>query len=436
MASIGVIQTTVSSEVATTSESFVEVAESADIVDGKTYHVICHALVESSVSAASEKAGEWRIVDNTNSRAVLSGSTRVKVMGNADRCESYAYLGRFTAGSGGGGIAFEQKAPSSTTVRTQYLSMVLLELSNMETSDYFFETDTTSATHTTTLADRVKKTIDSPSANDDWLVLGFCETSINNEYVNVDVLLNNDDTPIGTLEPKWSYEGEHSSEVLQYWASRKYAFTGTGDVEIIIQSRDDGSDASQNNYESSSLFGLRLNAFENSVSSFTSGETSTTATTWQELESLSLTTDSTGDVVVIGSSIFVGGSTRRKSNERIQVDGTTTPNSVPDSKFSANTNDPSGLLPLPYVSIYAATEDGSSVIALDVKKPHGADTGWREYTLAAFSVALLATAPINYSSVAIQTFTSGDVASQSYNSGDVASETFNSGDVASEVNPE
>ena len=422
MTSISTIHTTVGTEVATTGVTFAEVAESDALTDGKTYYVICHGLVESDSASV---VSQWRLVDRTNSDAVLAGSTLKREVTQANKTQGYSYIGKITAGSDGGGIAFEQSSSIGQIARTQYLSMILLDLSEMNSSDYFYATDTTSATHTTTMADRVQKTITS-DPDDEWLVFGFCETSMDSISLNAEAVLYCDNPASENSEPLWSYEGEDLTEILQFWTCRVFTIIedpSGKSVDFAIKSRDDAV-GTQNTYESSSLLGLRLNAFEQSVSEYTSAETSTTATTWQELESLSITPDTTGSVLVFGASIFDGDSTQRKTYERIQVDSVTSPNSVPDSEYSANMNDGSSLIPLPYATQYTGTADTSATISLDVKKEHSADTGWLQYTLCAFSTELVSTAPITWS----------DVASQTYNGGDVATDNYNAGDTATEIN--
>jgi hypothetical protein len=122
MASIGIIHKTVSAEVASTSTSFAEVAETDALVSGKTYYVICHGLVEGSSNSG---VFQWRLVDRTNSDAVLSNSTQIREVSVANATQGYFYVGKFTAGSGGGGLAFEQQsiAGIGQAVRTQYLSL-------------------------------------------------------------------------------------------------------------------------------------------------------------------------------------------------------------------------------------------------------------------------------------------------------------------------
>jgi len=431
MASIGLIETTVSTEVASTSTSFTEVVESSALAKSTTYYVICHALCEGD---ANGKVFEWRLVDRTNSDTVLSNSTLKREMNAVDKTQSYAFVGRFTTGTGSGGIAFEQKAAETKTVRTQYLSMVILELSELDSSDYFYANDTTAASHTGSFVDRATLTVSSPTSDDTYLMFAWVATDTNKVANNSEMQLEKTGGST-TTTPLISYEGEDLTEVLSWWVTRPYTMTDDS-TTWTIQTRDDDASGLVNEYLESTIFGLRLNAFENFNSSYTDIETVTTSTTWVELKSLSITPDTTGDIVAVGSSVFRPQSTNRRSYQRITVAGASKPNTAPESEFNASSNDGTDLLGMPQLTTFSGTASSASTVDLDVKKTASANIGWKQYALSLFTTEIKSTpAPINYSAVATQTFASGDVASQSYNSGDVASETFNSGDVASEVNP-
>jgi hypothetical protein len=435
MATIGVIETTVSTEVASTSTSFTEVVESSALTNGTTYYIVCHALVEGN---ANQRVFEWQLVDRTNGDAVLSNSTLKREPTTANACQSYCFVGRITAGSDGGGLAFEQRTVDATkTVRTQYLSMMILDLSNLESSDYFYANDSTSAAHTTSYVDRANLTTITPTNDDTYLMFGWVATDTGTVNKNALMRMEVTQTPEATLTtPEISYEGEDLTEVLNWWVCRPYTMTGN-DTTFTIQTKDDSSGV-QNTYLESTIFGLRLNAFENFASGYTDALTTAVSVGFVELESFSFTPDLTGDVIVVGCSVFNAQGVNRTAFEQIQIDGTTKPNTQPDSESSVVSNDATDLLALPYITKYDGVADTAATLDLNTKKETLADIGFQNYSMSAFSTAIVSTepiAPINYSAVATQTFASGDVASESYNSGDVASETFNSGDVASEVNP-
>ena len=433
MANIDVIHTTLGTEVSSSSTSFTEVVESDDLVDGSTYYVICHALCEGSTNSDTY---EWRLYDNTNGE-VVEGSTMKREPATANKTQSYTFVGKVVAGASGGGVAFEQKSPALLkTVKTQFVSMVFMELSNLQSSDYFFDSDFADEENTDEWAATLSQIVATPTSGDTWLVMGWVSTEVSSVTEQSEMRLHKEDDVATTLTPTISYEGEANREYLNWWVCRAYV-TDDSSTRYQVQVRDSADIVENNNTLGTSIFGLRLNAFENFAANYTDAATTTTATSWQEIDSLELTPDSTNTVVAIASAVFEPETTGRPALARLQVDGATSPNSQANTYHSARSNDGGDLLPLPYVTTYSGSADTEATIDFDTKKTTSADIGWKEYSVAAFStvIAETETAPVNYSAIASQTFSSGDVASQAYNSGDVASHTFGSGDVASEVNP-
>ena len=92
MTSIGIIQATVSSTVSTTGTTFAEVVESSALTNGTVYYVVCHAIVEGN---SSSLPFEWRLVDRTNSDAVLSNSTVTREPTQSGTPQSYYFVGKF-----------------------------------------------------------------------------------------------------------------------------------------------------------------------------------------------------------------------------------------------------------------------------------------------------------------------------------------------------
>jgi hypothetical protein len=432
MTAIGVIETTVSSTVTSTLFSqFAEVAESSALTNGTTYYVICHALVEGD---ANGKVFQWRLVDRTNSDAVLSNSTCKREPARTDESQSYYFVGRFTAGSDGGGLAFEQQPDTEGfAASTQYLSMLLLDLSNMDATDFFYANNTTSATHTDSFVNRATVRAISPTAGDTYLMFGWVATDTNTVAKQAEMRMQVTASGETTLTaPTVSYEGEDLTEVLNWWTCRPYTISAN-DTTFTIQTRDDTS-GTQNTYLESTILGFRLNAFENFASTYTDAETTTTSNDWQQLATHSFTPDRTGDIIVAGCSIFQGDANYARSFERVQVGGITIPNAQVDTNYSAIQNDATDKLALSYIAQGDGTAATALTIDMDVKKNVTTDTGWQEYSLSVFTANLTPVSQ-NFNAVALQTYASGDVASETHASGDVASETYNSGDVASEVNP-
>ena len=431
MPSLGLIHTTVDSTVTSTSTSFTEVAESSALTDGTDYYIIATGLVEGS---SNSKVFEWQLVDRTSGDAVLTNSTVKREPNTADKCQSYSFVGKITAGRDGGGLAFEQKAASASTVRTQYLSILILDLSSLAATDFFYATDDTVADHTTTLADRVTHTLTSRVDGETWLVFGWVATAMDNVGRSAEALLYYEQGASNSSEPLMLYEGEDNTEQLSAWVCRPYSFTSDTNVTWKIQSRDDQTcSGCQNDYLGSTLLGLRLAAFANSESGYASADQDTTSTDFVQIATETLTPDAAGSVIAVGSAIFDAGDAWRGTYLRLQVDGTTSPNAQPDSETSAVANDPTDQLAIQYATSYTGEAATAAVIDLDAKKTNGASYGWEMVSLAAFTTELFGI--VTFSSVAAEAYTSGSKASQSHDAGTVADQTHDAGAVASEARP-
>ena len=388
MAEIGVIHTTLGSTETTNSSSFVEVIESADLVDGTTYHIVCHAITRGPDNA---NVFDWRLYDRTNNE-VITESLVKREMTQANKPQSYYYVGRITAGDRGGGIAFEQKSDGVQTLYTDFVSMMIFDLSVMNESDYFYAEDTTAAQHTTSLVDRASVTNANPLADDEYLVWTWGSFLVDSVNGSAEMVLNCTEPASTGDEPLMLFEGEDLTEQLGWMFCRHYTYGGSNSsITWKVQTRDDtiaSGRATQTDYAASTIFGLRLNAFENFFGNYTSSLLLTTTTGWKQLDTSGFKTDNDSDVVVSAAAMFDGTTTLKRSGARIQLDGTTSPNNVPNTKLSCNTNDATDRLPLSYITKYSATADSSTTIDLDCKKPSGANIGWDQYTLAGFTTRL------------------------------------------------
>tara|TARA_R100001530_G_scaffold133225_1_gene106383 strand:- start:231 stop:1499 length:1269 start_codon:yes stop_codon:yes gene_type:complete len=422
MASLGIIQATVSSTASTNSTSFVEVVESDALESGKTYYVICQALCKGDDAA---QLFEWRLVDRTNSDSVISNSTLIREQNASLEGQSYSYVGKFTAGSDGGGLAFEQRVQDgSYTASTEFLSMLIFDISNLSVNDWFYASDRTPTTLTNSFVDFASfSSTGNLTASDTWLVFGWASFDMNSVSYNTEMrwLYNESGVDITTLG---SFEGEDLTETLGFSIARAIGVAGTGVATWKIQARDDSTSGVRNAHAESTVFGLRMNAFENFATNYTA-DSQTTSTAFVQLATNNLTPDSSGDIVAIGYSGFDAAATNRPGYSRIQVAGATSPNTVPDTSACAASNDGSDIIPTLYITKYDGVEDTEKTVDFDGRKTSPANYGFINSTLAQFSSKIMAVAPIVFS----------DVASETYNSGDAASESFNSGDVASEVNP-
>ena len=385
MASIGVIHNTVSSDVATAETSYQAVLESDALTSGTTYHIICHAIhAQSSHNALTY----YQIIDKTNGDAVLDQSTMVRKFYGRNKGQSYYYLGKITAGGDGGGIELQQKVASGT-VTTEFVSMMLLDLSNMDEADYFFASDSTATEHTTSYVDRASITNPDPRTNDEYVVWGWLSTTMDDTTASVDAYLGSTAEAVFATHPRAIYEAKDAAAQLNTMFCRYYTYGGVNkDITWKISSKDESGGSALNDYEASAILGLRLNAFKNFSGTYEDTETTNATTGFQQLESLSLTPTNSGGVIATACCVWSPAAANRTSQVRIQVDNSTSPNAAPDSALAANPNDAGDELPLSYITKYSGSAATAATLDLDVAKDTSASIGWKFRSLVAFTEEL------------------------------------------------
>jgi hypothetical protein len=368
------------------------------------------------------------LYDNTNEE-VLADSTTIREMAQSGQPQSYYYVGRFTAGDNRT-LAFQQKgyaSPDYRPARTNFVSMLLLEMSDMDSDDYFFATEYGGSVQNYPV-DRVSHTITGVTSKDRWLVFAWTMYWINNTATSLTSRLMCDDAD--TTEPEITFEGEDTGEELGWWWGRSYVMSGdNSSVEWKIQDERE-SGAGAHFCRRTNLFGIKLSSLADSYQSYTASGHHPTDTNFFELTTTNYTPTSAGDVIIVASSIFDAGGTNRKAGQRIQIDGTTIPNTQPDTENFLNSNDATDELPLSYITLLDAKKDIAYQIDYDVRSNVGAvSVEFEDYTLAVFGTTTFVD-PITFSAVAKQVYTSGDVAAETFDAGSKASQTLASGDVA------
>jgi hypothetical protein len=366
---INYIHTTLGTEVATTESSgFNEVVESSALTAGKTYYVVCHALVEGSNANSVFK---WRLLDNTNT-AQLADSTLTKEPRAANETDSYTFVGKFTAGGDGGGLEFQQQAAASQTVRTQYVSMMIFDLTNMRSDDYFLVSDSTATEHTASYVNRVSKTVSRADAGDEWLVFAWGSFSLDSTGGSgksaAMALAFTDGGATATAEPDVQEYGGDLTDVLTHMFTRTFTVGTSGEIIWNLQSRDPSLHGSTpNDYEAGALFGLRLNAFADFESVYTSGANAHADDSFDTEATVSITPSQAGPVIVAGSVLHTPGRHTRGLISRVQVDSSTTPNAIPDSQRSHTSNGNNTVLSSPHISSFTGARGVANTINFDSK---------------------------------------------------------------------
>ena len=436
MGTIAVIEATVDATISTgTGDSdFVDVVTTENLVEGKVYHVICSAAVSTN---NSDELFEWRLYDETNSE-FLDGSHLELMMAQAGVPQPYYFVGRITAGATTGGLVFQQKgyAEGSTEgylpARTLFLSMLLLDMSGMDSGDHFYANDASAQIDGSPWADKVSHTVSDIEEDDEWLVFAGSETSINSLTRSPEARIDFSAT-VASRAPHIKFEGKDLEEQVLWWMCKSYSLNPLdvgGSVTWALQAREGSGTGAPSYTKNATLFGIKVSSLADSFMNYTQMGTSPSDTEYLELDSNIYTPTSDGKVIVAATSIFDAGGTNRTAGQRVQKKVTTIPNNVLDHTNFINTNDAGDALPLSYITVYDGVSGENETIAYDVRVgTYYSGISFKQHTLAMFGTTTII-ADVTFSAVAKQVYTSGDVASETLVAGSKASQTLASGDVA------
>jgi len=193
-----------------------------------------------------------------------------------------------------------------------------------------------------------------------------------------------------TAEPEVLEQAGDLTDVLNHMFTRTFTVGTSGEIIWNLQSSDpDIHSSTPNDYEACALFGLRLNAFADFESVYTSGANNHTDTNFEEEATVSITPSQAGPVIVAGSVLHNSERHTRGFISRVQVDGSTTPNAVPDSQRAHTCNGNAAVLSSPNISSFTGARGVANTIDLDSKQTTGlASADVTNRSLVAFSTEL------------------------------------------------
>lgn len=311
---------------------------------------------------------------------------------NAGDYHVYAFLHKFTTAVTPEDITF-QIAPqenTGTTARADTIIVLAFKLDDLAATDWFYGEDTTDNDHTTeaTWGDEASITFTPANTNDDWLVITWGSVRINHLTKNWRYRIS--ESVSAEVEPLMSQEGEDTLEELPWMLMRPYTLTAAEHV-IKVQSNDDSASGVENQHNISKIFALRLNAFEQHTISWAGGTFDTPDTAFNELAAVSFTPDTTGNGVVMGSTVLDPNGGFRQGSCRIQLAGTTIPTGSDANRDCAN-YDVTDFNCIPVLARFAVT--GSSVADVDIDvKMNSANGNFVDSGFAAWSLELASAAP-------------------------------------------
>ncbi len=286
-------------------------------------------------------------------------------------------------------MQFRIDSASSGTIFADEIRIFAINLTDDLTEDtgsggdWKFAEDTSGPTqHTTTPVDRVSLVFTPNTADEDWLILARAEVIVNATSINYEMHLLEDGSD---ARKQLSKEGEDTTEndpmTMVYVAESLSAASHT----YKVQTEDDASGA--NDYDTSALFALRLDAFESHSVIQTPGVFEPGSTGFEEIATVTHTPTTTGDHLIIGDMLSDSGIVN--CSLRLQFGGTSDPTGWEDSVSQIDPNDVDDQYNAPLFVIRSIPDTGVA-IDLDAKGTTASD--FYDRTIVAFSMELDAAA--------------------------------------------
>ena len=209
---------------------------------------------------------------------------------------------------------------------------IRLDVGLVENTDWFYVENDDIASPvplTTSWVDFVPKTFTPGNNNDEWGVIGFAGIDVNSTGISFNARIRRDGTAGAPIEAGMFYQGEGedagNAEVLPIPLLN--VFTLSNAPHTIAVSCQDDAAGTQNDHRFSTLFILRLNAFEDHGFSVNT-VFDPVGTDWEEfpnpLDVFTPTTDP-GEFSIFAAGALDVGAAPNNAIVRIQIGGTTNP---------------------------------------------------------------------------------------------------------------
>lgn len=214
-----------------------------------------------------------------------------------------------------------QTANSGNTASIRAAVIRMYKLSELTQNN---DEDTSGPTaHTTSFATRASVTFTPATASNDWWIIAAGRYSIDNNSVDLEQRIDRDSAEqVQTI----SFTGLDASE--DYWIMNEWVFNLTAASHTIsLESRDNASDAAQNDYEDSFIIAIDLDDTFNdhAFAVGTTGDTISSTFTWEDVldAQVTFTPPATDDYEVAGALAADDASATTTQNMiRFEDDGT------------------------------------------------------------------------------------------------------------------
>ena len=426
MAAVSTFTSYLSSTTSSSSSSYVDVTSTMSGLSASTkYLVIAQANVGGTNQ--NETFGFQLVERDDTTDTAVANSEMIREPSSTTKTSDYSWAGVVTTQAGGAdaGFIMQHKVDDGTgSVVTEAASIVAIDLTDLtEDSDYFVSEDSTEATHTTSLVERNSTELSAANAKDNtWLTIGFMRIDATTVTESAEIVMEEATPAASTTVFTALFEPEDTTEQMPHFFAYAKEYTADEAVTFSLDSRDDAGSSNFNEYKASTIIGLRLNAFEQYAAHYTATADLDNGSSFNDRFSGTITPDTTGTIVLVGSMIANLGSTNRQMFERIQVDSTSIPNTLLESSEACRTYDGSDLIPICAVATHSVTADTAYPYAYEFKEIYSG-AGANESGFAVFSTEIASTIPLPYNVEATETTQAGDAETETIQAGDEAAQT-------------
>ena len=321
------IQTTGQTHTGDTNWTTKVTLSSASFVADKKYLLICTA--QATGDSASQLYG-FRLAHGA-APTVFTGSTMIREPAVASAAQSYGYMTVWDVPNPAVDVVFQLQtlnAAGKASADTIHIFAMRLDADLTENLDWVFGEDTTVATHTTAFQTFASIAVTPGAADEDWLILAAPSYNVDNTFISAEYRINSATAGVGA---SFLEEGESTSEQLCQLLVTPYLSPTAAAHTFTIQGRDDARPrGAQNQYVSSRIFALRLDAFADHGAVFTAASQLITVafSTFTEMAGggeLDIDPGADTDVFLIGYAQADVGTQGPPVYLRIQQGGTTIP---------------------------------------------------------------------------------------------------------------
>lgn len=273
------------------------------------------------------------------------------------------------------------------TVYADQCELIAIKLDDdlVENTDWYYNERTTDDVLSTTPTDGASITF-TPGVSGNWLVLTYAQIqSTVNTISCLSQLNRSGEASSSTPEARVEFSPSAGASNVGFLLSRVFALTAASNTFKEVSYVTTGTSHTRLH---SSVFALRLGAFDQSISAYTEADQNLTSTDFETtIQSVNITPNITGDFIVGAYWGYDGGNIGRSGEFRLQAEGSDIPATQTSDVYQFRLKDATDERPLTLITSANLASGASRSITLDASSS-GTPTTAQHASLWAFSTEL------------------------------------------------